>query len=397
MKTKLSLVAAALFATLPAMAAEPTNQELLELLKKQQSEIEALKQQANKTDKKVEETDSKVESTAEAIESSMGMGGASKTHLGGYGEVHYNNIEDQEKIDVHRFVLFVGHEFNDKVRFYSELELEHSLLQDTADGDSSGAIELEQGYIEIDLSDDTSVKTGMFLVPVGYVNETHEPTTFYGVERNPIEKNVIPTTWREAGVMLNKQFNAGLTADFAVHSGLSVPTSGGKAFNIRSGRTSVANAPADDLAYTARIKYTAVPGLELSGSYQYQSDVTQGELGASANLLSLHAIYNSGNFGLRALYADWQIDDSGAELVGRDEQSGYYVEPSYRLNEKFGVFARFSSWDNEAGISLDTEKNQSNVGFNYWPHEDVVFKFDIENRSGAQDGSGFNLGLGYQF
>jgi len=393
MKTKLSLIAAALFATLPAIAAEPTNQELLELLKKQQLEIEALKQQAKKTDEKVEETDSKIESTAEAIESSMGMGSASKTHLGGYGELHYNNIEDNEQVDFHRFVMFLDHEFTDKIRFYSELELEHSL---SGDGEP-GSVALEQAFIEIDLTESTRVQSGILLTPVGILNETHEPNTFYGVERNPIEKNIIPTTWREAGVAIDTKFAAGFSGNFSVHSGLDVPTDGGNSYLIRSGRQKVANADADSLAYTARLKYTAIPGLELSGSYQYQSDITQGLLDTKASLLSLHAIYNRGNFGLRALYAGWQIDGAEAELFGRDEQNGYYVEPSYRVNEKFGVFLRYGAWDNEAGLSLDSEKKQSNVGFNYWPHENVVFKFDLENRSGAQEGNGFNLGLGYQF
>ncbi len=104
-----------------------------------------------------------------------------------------------------------------------------------------------------------------------------------------------------------------------------------------------------------------------------------------------------GSFGIRALYATWDINSAEAELIGRDTQEGYYIEPRYKINEHFGVFARFSRWDNNAGDSDNTEKKQTNFGINYWPIEDVVFKFDIENRSGAQDGNGFNLGFGYQF
>ena len=123
----------------------------------------------------------------------------SKTVIGGYGELHYNNIEDTESIDFHRFVLFFGHEFTESIRFFSEFELEHAL---SGDG-KPGEVELEQAYIEMDLTESTTLKTGLFLVPVGIINETHEPPTFYGVERNPVEKNIIPATWWEAGAGFN--------------------------------------------------------------------------------------------------------------------------------------------------------------------------------------------------
>lgn len=395
MNFKLTALSAALLASTSVSAAEPTNQELLELLKKQQAQIEQLMRKVEEADKQAKQTDKKVESTVNAIETTLSSQSQSqnKTHVGGYGELHYNNIEDKKSIDFHRFVMFFNHQFTDKIRFFSELEVEHALAGDGKPGE----VELEQAYIEMDLTDSTKLKTGLFLVPVGILNETHEPPTFYGVERNPIEKNIIPSTWWEAGAGITTEFAPGWTADFALHSGLKTPTEGSKSFLIRSGRQKVASASAENLAYTARMKYTAIPGLELAASYQVQTDITQGELDAGANLFTAHAVYNKGNFGLRALYANWDVDGAAAEAIGRDEQSGYYIEPSYRLSDKFGVFARYNSWDNNGGSATDTEKRQTNIGLNYWPHENVVMKFDFENRSGAQDGSGFNLGVGYQF
>ena len=394
MKVKsIAMAVASLLSASSVYAAEPTSQDLLDMLKKQQAQIEALQEKLNKTDKKVDQNDEKIESTATVIEENLAEISTSKTTVGGYGELHYNNIEDTESIDFHRFVMFFGHEFTDSIRFFSELEVEHAF---SGEG-KPGEVELEQAYIEMDLSDDTSLKTGVFLIPVGIINETHEPPTFYGVERNPVEKNIIPATWWEGGAGLTTRFSDGLSADFAIHSGLNVPTQGSKSFLIRSGRQKVAKASADSLAYTARVKYTAIPGLELAASYQVQTDVTQGELGADANLFTAHVVYNTGNFGLRALFATWDIDSAAAEAIGRDSQEGYYIEPSYKINERFGLFARYNAWDNNAGDSADTEKKQTNIGLNYWPHENVVFKVDFENRTGAQNGSGFNLGVGYQF
>ncbi len=122
---------------------------------------------------------------------------AKRTTIGGYGELHYNNISaedssrDYKSIDFHRFVLFFGHEFNDSTRFYSEVELEHSFIADTG-GNTPGEVELEQAYIEWDLRDNLHAKGGLFLVPVGILNQTHEPNTFYGVERNDVENIIIP-------------------------------------------------------------------------------------------------------------------------------------------------------------------------------------------------------------
>ncbi len=377
----------------------PSNNELLEQLKNQQAQIEELIKKVETNEKSVKATDEKVENSVSAIEENLSQATNSKTSVGGYGELHYNNIKDSKSIDFHRFVLFFGYEFTDSIRLFSELELEHAF----SGNEKPGEVELEQAYIEMDLTESTTMKSGVFLIPVGITNETHEPPTFYGVERNPVEKNVIPATWWEAGAGFNTKFSEGLSADFAIHSGLKVLTDlenddyVKNGFLIRKGRQKVAKASADSLAYTARIKYTAVPGLELAATYQIQTDISQGALGTDANLFSAHVAYKKQGFGIRALYAAWNINGSEAAEIGRDSQVGYYIEPSYKINENFGLFARYNAWDNNAGDSNDTEKKQTNIGLNYWPHEGVVFKFDFEERSGAQDGNGFNIGVGYQF
>lgn len=325
---------------------------------------------------------------------------ADKTTIGGYGELHYNNLSgkggasDKDEIDFHRFVLFFGHEFSDDIRFFSELEVEHSI----AGEGKSGEVELEQAYIDFDLNDNHTARAGLFLLPVGIINETHEPPTFYGTERNPVEKNIIPATWWAAGAGLNGQLGGGFSYDAYVHSGLAVPDS----FKIRSGRQKVSKAKANDPAATARLKYTGIPGLELAVSAQYQQDMGQGLVAGldSGTLIETHAIWKSGPFGVKALYAAWDIDGSAVKAAGADEQEGFYIEPSYKISEKFGVFARFNQWDNKAGSSAsESEKEQWDIGVNYWPHENVVIKADYQyqNNDDGKDQNGLNIGLGYQF
>jgi hypothetical protein len=382
-------------------ATEPTMAEVLRLLKEQRAEIEALKARLSETDTRVEQTATAVEATASAVESASQRGEtyakvadwAERTQIGGYGEIHYNNKKNgnTDEIDAHRFVMYLAHDFNDRVRLFSEIELEHSLAGD----DKPGEVELEQAYIEWDYADHHSARFGLFLVPVGILNETHEPETFYGVERNNVESRIIPTTWWESGVMLGGQIAPGLRYDFGIHSGLETD-----AFDVRGGRQKSAQAVAEDFAYTGRLKYTGIAGLELAATVNYQEDLLQGLVAgadeASGLLYETHAVYQTGRFGLRALYAQWDIDGDQAEAAGRDEQKGWYIEPSWRLTPKLGIFTRFSEWDTQAGDSADTEVEQFDVGFNYWLVENVVLKADWSDQRNG-DGDSFNLGVGWSF
>lgn len=379
--------------------AAPDIEKMWELLNKQQKQIQELQKKNKQLSEKVE-INATIAEQAETkpvtpSHDTSGHSTSGKTTVGGYGELHYNNLDNKNEIDFHRFVLFFGHEFDEKTRFFSELELEHTI---SGDG-KGGEVELEQAFIEHDLSDTLTAKAGLFLVPVGILNETHEPNTFYGVERNPIEKNIIPTTWWEAGLGVNGKINNGLSYDVNFTSGLSTPTTGANTYLIRKGRMQVANAPANDGAMTARLKWTGMPGLELATTVQYQQDITQGtdSTAGAATLIETHGVLQKGPFTLRALYAQWNLDGSGPKAVGRDKQKGWYIEPSYKITPKLGLFARYSQWDNNAGNSALTEKKQTNVGANYWLHEDVVLKMDIQQQDGAINQDGFNLGVGYQF
>ncbi len=390
-KTLIASVIATLLTSNAAIASDETT-ELRKVITQQQEVLKSLEQRLNETEKKLEATADQVEVVAE---SDGGM--FANTTIGGYGELHYNNYEDQDaKIDFHRFVLFFGHEFSDSIRFFSEFELEHSL---SGDG-KPGEVELEQAYVEVDINETTSSKVGLFLIPVGLINETHEPPTFYGVERNGVEKNIIPATWWEAGLSFNYKPVGGVSLDGAVTSGLEV----GDDFKIRNGRQKVAKAKAENLAYTGRVKYTAITGLELAATVQYQTDITQGGSNfdapidkADATLLEAHAVYQVNDFSVRALYARWDINGDEAKALGRDEQTGWYIEPSYKVSENVGVFARYAEYDNNAGNSDSTAVESTSVGVSYFLHEDVVLKADYEDLGGSKDSKGFNLGFGYQF
>ncbi|MAZ79768.1 MAG: porin [Gammaproteobacteria bacterium] len=331
-----------------------------------------------------------------------------KIHIGGYGELHYNDHETDggsksKKVDAHRYVLFFGYDYNEKVRFRSEFELEHGLVKDTADGSNGGEVELEQMYIEIDLNDQTSTKAGVILVPVGIMNENHEPPTFYGVERNDVEKYLIPATWWAAGVSITHKMSNGITLEAMVSEGLKGTTAG----YIRGGRQKSADATASDLAYTARLTYTGMPGLKASLFYNHQSDFTQDSSDniEEMDLYGATAIYNFGDgFEVRALHVQADFsgkDESGAFFTnGFDEHQGTFFEVSKRTGN-LGIYANQSI---VSGEKVSRQYTVQTAGFSFWPQgTNTVFKINYYDKDysseslNSSDTDGFDIGMGYEF
>ena len=323
--TIITAVALIFLLSTPITQAQVSNEELLIKLESMQQQIDDLKRQLAQNQAKTEETDAKVEAVAEVMESAPPqVAEARRTTIGGYGELHYNNLDatdpsrDVDMIDLHRFVLFFGHQFNDRTRFYSEVEVEHALVADSG-GDTPGEVEIEQAFIEFDLRQDLYAKAGLFLIPVGILNETHEPDTFYGVERNDVESIIVPGTWWEAGAGFNGRWGSGWNWDLAFTSGLQMPTSGGNAFRVRSGRQKVAEAVASDGAITGRLRYLGIAGLQAAVTVQYQFDPSQVSNDGldSGTLVEAHIDYRRNGFGLRALYARWDFTGDAVEAGGR--------------------------------------------------------------------------------
>lgn len=368
--------------------------------------LEILQQQIDAQQKQINALADALERAKDSNHHSRSAGG--KTKVGGYAEIHYNNLENQvdgkdfEEIDIHRFVLEFSYQFSDQVSFFSELEVEHGV----AGEGKKGEVELEQAFIQWQYLPEHAFNAGVMLVPAGIINETHEPNTFYGVERNNVEKNIIPTTWWEAGVGASGRLGNSVSYQAMVTSGLMLEAG---EYKIRDGRQKASEANASELAYTFALNYRGMPGVTVGATLQHQTDLLQGAIvnsarGVSANLIAAHFAYQQNGLGLRAVYALWDIDEDiellDPSALGADEQQGYYIEPSYKLTEKFGLFTRFSQWDNNAGSSNDSEYQQIDIGANYWLHEKVALKVDYQNQhapTNKKELDGFNLGVGWSF
>lgn len=362
-------------------------------------ELVELKQRIEKLEAELNE---KVEVLAEAVESKAANQSAkTPVHIGGYGEMHYAALdadgEDIRELDFHRMVLFFGYSFSERIRFVTEFEIEHII----ASSSSRGAVELEQVYVETDLKDNMHLQTGVMLMPVGIINETHEPPTFYGVERPVVETTIIPTTWWSGGVNFIHKMDNGIRYDIMLSEGLKTedPSTDVNAepFNLKSGKQKASFADAFDPAVTGRVTYSGISGLQLSAWAQYQPDLDQSaedSYADAATLLGGHVIYTLGDFTGRALYARWDLAGDEAADAGKDLQDGAYMELAWRPLERWGFFARHSVWSLEENM----DAAQSDFGASFFQHPNIVYKvhYQLQNDD-AGNADGVSLGFGYHF
>jgi hypothetical protein len=367
----------------------------------------------------VEERLDHIESRLDQMSGGGGDGhGGGKLSFHGYGELHFNSPEgsgvpddnNPAIMDLHRMVWGVSYQFNDRISVHTEVDFEHAATE----------IELEFAYLDFLVTPAFNVRTGSMLMPVGPLNEYHEPPLFYSVERPYVQRTIIPTTWQEGGVGIFGSVPAGLKYRVYLVSGLNAE--GFTASNgIRNGRTHVAEAPSDEFAIVGRLEYVGLPGVDLGLSvYQGGANTTKNPaLGdAGVGILEADARLRMAGLDLRGVVASINVD-SAAEIstfTGEDvgeEMMGWYLEAAYDFlklltpdsNQSVFAFIRYEDFDTQKSMPTGFTKNPANerqvmtVGVSYLPIPDVAIKADLESwEDGADnDGSRFNLGVGYQF
>jgi hypothetical protein len=359
------------------------------------------------------------------------------TSIGGYAELHYSleHIvgpgESAATVDLHRMVLFVAHRFDQNVRFYTELEIEHAV---TSGG--TGAVDLEQAYLDWLLAGEAlGLRAGVVLVPMGIVNEWHEPPIFHGVERPNVDRVIMPTTWREAGLGVFGEPVEGLRYQLYLLSGLD-PSGFSAEQGIRGGRQSVSQAHADGLALSGRIEIEPVLGLVaglsgyagLAGPNAELFDAAGEPLNPDAAVVGGAADVRGRYAGLeaRAVIALFGVGDT-AELRGAFDPDGNpleldvgsriwggYGELAFdvlhplRLSHALLPFVRVERYDTLAGISGREEMPEDEAygitelvaGLTYKPLSQVAFKGDflLSSPDGPAKTQGrVELGLGLMF
>ena len=356
------------------------------------------------------------------FESFSGLGpAASKVYkresglsIGGYGETRLRTFHGQgddnenDVFDGLRAVVYVGYKYNDKWVFNSELEFEH------AGTGGGGSVSTEFATIDYLHRDEFNVRAGVLLIPMGFVNEIHEPNFFYGAERPEVERQIMPSTWRENGAGI-----FGTIADRVHYRIYVVNGLDGAGFDeggLRGGRQKASRALSDDFAFVGRVDVDVADGLLIGGSvYAGQSGQEQradsgtfaGELlpDLMTHIYEIHAQYKGNGFSFRGLWSEAFIDEAGAHnrilnsgLASR--MQGWYVEGGYDIlplfcdtKQTLEPFFRFSNLDTQHktpdGVIRDGSRdvNIYTAGLHYRPIPQVVFKVDyrrFDQRSGSR-------------
>jgi hypothetical protein len=353
--------------------------------------------------------------------------------IGGYGEVKYEYDTEGEtgSFDTLRAVLYVGYKFSDKWVLNSEFEFEHGGGPDPS-SDNKSNVYVEFLNLDYQHSKALNFRVGLILNPMGFVNQIHEPTFYYGVDRPLVEQVMIPSTWREGGAGIY-----GRLGDRVSYQAYGVVSLNGNKFSAkgyRSGRQKGIKSEADNFSFTARADVDIISGL-MAGASIYTGN--QGQDGGNGSLqmtmYELHAQYKRYGLHFRALFSQAFIDDpdslnvnavnAGATDLLAKESQGWYIEGAYDIfsllmpdsKQSLEPFIRYSQVNTQkafqtdpgtgafAGTSVNQKYNSEiiTVGIQYKPIPQIVFKLDYLYQWGkvtdADLKKELQVGVGYVF
>jgi hypothetical protein len=420
-----AIIAAIVATPLTALASEA---DLLQRIEKLAAELEQVKAELLATRQKTDTVEKRQEALAATAPvssppaSNISVG--PQTVITGYGEVNYNRPTkdpSQAQVDVRRAVIGIQHRFDDKTKLVSEFEWEHAVTSATDQGES----EVEQLYIEREFNNGLRAKAGLFLIPAGLLNTSHEPTAYYGVERNFVETAIIPTTWREVGLGLSATMDNGLTWDVGLTSGFDLTkwdpnSTDGRDSPLGSIHQEGQLAKARNLSVYGALNWRGVPGLLLGGSI-FTGKASQGASdfpapNARITLGDLHARYTPGKWDLSAVYARGTISDTdafNASFVAPitpvpSTFSGWYALAAYKVwksgDYALTPFVRYEEFNPaksysgvSSGVPTGPDEKVVTLGAGFNLTEGVILKADYQKFKSDNSRDRLNLGVGFSF
>lgn len=313
-----------------------------------------------------------------------------KVHFHGYGEVHSNNDLDQDRIlDVHRAVLGLKAELAPNAFFNLEVDFEHAFQ----------APEMEFAYVDWLLHQAVTLRMGHLLMPMGPLNEFHEPPLFLSVERPQFHTKFIPSTWNEVGAGLALSFpEQGLAARAYLVNGLkgSAIAAAKGATGIRSARYKGIDVRAEDVAGVGRVEYTGLSGLALGASAYFggADQSSNPDSGIVVGMYEVDARYRvagldvQGQFGLGTIGGP--LFDETLKIDPRTLLA-WLAEASYSLHDLVGAgtrlapFARYEYVNQNldpvapaAGSAVDVGETILAFGLAFFPNPNLALKADTE-------------------
>jgi hypothetical protein len=403
------------------------------------AQVKELEQEVETLSKELERTRIGPAAQPEASGSVHGLGpAASKVYgvergvsIGGYGEILYNDprarLDDGSAsdaaatLDLLRGVFYFGYKFNDRILFNSEIEFEHATTGEGAE--EEGEVSLEFAYLDFRVREGFNVRAGLMLLPIGFLNERHEPPTYLGAKRPEVERLLLPSTWRENG--------AGIFGDlgpvaYRVYLVAGLDAGGFTAEGIRGGRQGGAESLAEDFALTGRLDWTILPGL-LVGASGFFGDSGQGmesaegdPIGGRVELWDVHAEWVWRGLQVRALATETRISEVdeisltnglagdagvGEKLRGAYAEVGYDVLAPFDLEPELIPYIRYERFNTQEDVPTGFLANPANdrrvltYGVAYKPIHQVVVKVDfqdVQNEAGTGLDE-FHAAIGFLF
>jgi hypothetical protein len=367
---------------------------------------------------------------------------AHTTVVGGYGQFVLESLRvgpDKDNdfntlANLRRIVLFVAHPITDDIRVYSEFEWENALACDGC----NGSAEVEQAFVEWNLLGDAlALRAGLVLIPMGIINQWHEPPVFHGVERPEVDDFVIPTTWRELGL--------GITGKLAEiwHYELYLTTTPDplrlESSGLQPALTLGSLARADAFAVSGRMEVEPILGvigavsffasdLGPNGDY-FNRNRTKRDLKLPLIGYSFDARMRRWGLEARLVWAQFFFPNAG-DLMGalREDGSplfpnvaetgavperiqGGYIEVAYdvfhelHLQHELLPFVRLETYDTQAKVPSGYRRDPAldvdvlTMGLTYRPIPQLAFKNDVQlrDRRYGLDELQVNFGFGYMF
>ena len=347
--------------------------------------------------------------------------------MGMYAELDYNqqfgdSVRHAGNIDVHRLVLLFAYKFSNRATFVTEIEVEHVK-----------EIYIEQAFLNVRANDKLNIKGGLLLIPMGIVNEYHEPTIRNGVERPNVDKYIVPSTWREIGLGISGNFdNASLAYQlYLVNGFLGYNNDGGKFRGVdgyRKGRQKGAEAVFSSPNLSAKIDYYGIRGLKIGlSAYTGESQTTafNGISDSDTYMMTTadSTVIRIGMVGLDARYRFKNFTTRGQLIYSVNDNTkdlgsvmlGGYVEGAYdfwsliagNTNHSLTLFARYEYYNTHQKVSEGIVKNDAFnrsdllMGLGFWISPGAVIKADyqmIMNQSANSNAINmFNMGIGIWF
>lgn len=346
---------------------------------------------------------------------------AARLPVSGYMEMNFSKPQEQSAVlDFRRFVLLFGHSFSDRLKFWSELEVEHALVEGA---EEKGELELEQAYVDFLVHPALNFRGGMLLTPMGIINERHEPPSFYGVLRPQVDTVIIPSTWFDTGAGIFGDLGSGFSYKFYGMAPLNAAGFTAEE-GLRGGRQKGSQAFLRDWAQALRIEYRGLPRLVLGTSFW--SGKTGFELrtvNPAVRMYEFDGRYRLSRLEFRGEYAAAFLTRARELNLALERQTGinpnlaremrgFYLEAAAHLLPRASRydlvgFARYENFDTQYRMPRgylplkQFDRSLWTLGGSFYPHPDIALKADyqiLRNESAAVGTPNqFNLGLGWWF